>query len=115
MSNFASPDSGSADAGCEPQAPSLGTKLPDLEIKDAHLIFESVWQRLEVEFGLQNLRFPKEILLLGGAPGAGKGTNTSFILKKNPRPDLPAGCRQRAPRFAGSPAHQGCRFHGRRS
>jgi adenylate kinase len=81
MSNFASPDSGSADAGCEPQAPSLGTKLPDLEIKDAHLIFESVWQRLEVEFGLQNLRFPKEILLLGGAPGAGKGTNTSFILK----------------------------------
>jgi adenylate kinase len=56
-------------------------KSADLEIKDAHLIFESVWESLEVEFGLQNLRFPKEIILLGGAPGAGKGTNTSFILR----------------------------------
>ncbi len=28
-----------------------------------------------------NLRFPKEIILLGGAPGAGKGTNTAFIAK----------------------------------
>jgi adenylate kinase len=27
------------------------------------------------------LRFPKEIILLGGAPGAGKGTNTDFIAK----------------------------------
>ena len=27
----------------------------------------------------QNLRFPKELILLGGAPGAGKGTNTDFI------------------------------------
>src|SRR4029077_1667605 len=26
-----------------------------------------------------HLRFPKEIILLGGAPGAGKGTNTAFI------------------------------------
>jgi adenylate kinase len=52
-----------------------------LEIKDAQLIFDSVWESLEVEFGLQNLRFPKEITLLGGAPGAGKGTNTPFILK----------------------------------
>ena len=25
--------------------------------------------------------FPKEIILLGGAPGAGKGTNTAFIAK----------------------------------
>ena len=28
-----------------------------------------------------SLRFPKEIILLGGAPGAGKETNTAFILK----------------------------------
>ena len=26
-----------------------------------------------------DLRFPKEIILLGGAPGAGKGTQTQFI------------------------------------
>src|SRR5204863_7059355 len=43
------------------------------------LIFESVWQDLEAEYGRQNLRFPKELILLGGAPGAGKGTNTAFI------------------------------------
>jgi adenylate kinase len=27
------------------------------------------------------MQFPKEIILLGGAPGAGKGTNTAFIAK----------------------------------
>src|SRR5512134_2782969 len=57
------------------------TKISDLEIKDAHLIFDSVWQDLEADFGRENLRFPKEIILLGGAPGAGKGTNTAFISK----------------------------------
>jgi adenylate kinase len=53
----------------------------DLEIKDAHLIFTSAWQSLATEVGRENLRFPKEIILLGGAPGSGKGTNTNFILK----------------------------------
>ena len=56
-------------------------KPNDLEIKDGHLIFESVWQDLEAELGRENLRFPKEIILLGGAPGSGKGTNTAFIAK----------------------------------
>src|ERR1041384_59095 len=55
------------------------SKLSDLEIKDAQLIFDSVWSDLEADFGRENLRFPKEIILLGGAPGAGKGTNTAFI------------------------------------
>ena len=55
--------------------------VADLEIKDAHLIFDPVWQGLESDFGRENLRFPKEIILLGGAPGAGKGTNTSFIMR----------------------------------
>src|SRR6185295_6827056 len=58
-----------------------GRKLNDLEIKDAQLIFEPVWQDLERDWGRENLRFPKEIILLGGAPGAGKGTNTAFITK----------------------------------
>src|ERR1700722_15019521 len=56
-------------------------RITDLEIKDAQIIFGSVWDGLETEFGRENLRFPKEILLLGGAPGAGKGTNTRFIAK----------------------------------
>lgn len=57
------------------------SKLTDLEIKDAQLIFESVWRDLEADLGRENLRFPKEIILLGGAPGAGKGTNTAFIAR----------------------------------
>ncbi len=67
-----------ADAG--PPAPGA-PKFADLEIKDAQIIFDSVWESLESEFGLNHLRFPKEIILLGGAPGAGKGTHTAFILK----------------------------------
>lgn len=52
----------------------------DLEIKDAQVIFNSVWETLEEDIGHQNLRFPKELILLGGAPGAGKGTHTRFIV-----------------------------------
>jgi adenylate kinase len=54
-------------------------RVADLEIKDAQLIFSAVWSDLQTEFGRENLRFPKEFILLGGAPGAGKGTNTRFI------------------------------------
>ncbi len=64
-----------------PPIPPPAAKMSDLEIKDAHLIFGGVWQDLETDFGQENLRFPKEIILLGGAPGAGKGTNTAFITK----------------------------------
>jgi adenylate kinase len=56
-------------------------RITDLEIKDAQIIFSAVWQRLEADVGIENLRFPKEIILLGGAPGAGKGTHTRFIAK----------------------------------
>ncbi|MDI1250524.1 MAG: nucleoside monophosphate kinase [Lacunisphaera sp.] len=52
-----------------------------LEIHDAKIIFDPIWDDLEAHFGRQHLRFPKEIILLGGAPGAGKGTNTAFIAK----------------------------------
>ena len=53
----------------------------DLEVKDAQIIFNSVWSALEKEIGEENLYFPKEIFWLNGAPGAGKGTNTDFIMK----------------------------------
>ncbi|MFK7909731.1 MAG: nucleoside monophosphate kinase [Akkermansiaceae bacterium] len=56
-------------------------KSHDLEVKDAHLIFNSVWDSLQAERDKENMRFPKEIILLGGAPGSGKGTNTNYICK----------------------------------
>src|SRR5258706_2075909 len=59
----------------------IAVNLSDLEIKDANLILESVWQGLEAAVARENLRLPKEIILLGGAQGAGKGTNTAFITK----------------------------------
>ena len=65
----------------QPAAAAAVPKPSDLEIKDAQLIFNSVWRELEVEVGREHMRFPKEIILLGGAPGSGKGTNTNFIAK----------------------------------
>lgn len=64
----------------------MSEKIPvsppvDLEIKDAQLIFNRVWKVLEDTIGRENLRFPRELILLGGAPGSGKGTNTDFIRK----------------------------------
>jgi adenylate kinase len=59
-------------------------KLPipgDVEIKDAALIFNSVWKKLVATFGEENLAFPKEIFWLNGAPGSGKGTHTRFIME----------------------------------
>lgn len=55
-------------------------QVADLEIKDAPVIFETVWDALEEEIGHDNLRFPKELILLGGAPGSGKGTQTEFMM-----------------------------------
>lgn len=63
--------------------------LQDLEIKDASLIFNAVWSELEQEFGHEHMRFPKEIFWLNGAPGAGKGTHTRFILKYRGYPQQP--------------------------
>jgi adenylate kinase len=45
------------------------------------LIFESLWRDLVDHRGRENLRFPREIVLLGGAPGAGKGTHAAFIAR----------------------------------
>ncbi|MDP0501416.1 MAG: nucleoside monophosphate kinase [Verrucomicrobiota bacterium JB022] len=54
----------------------------DLEIKDAQLIFNSVWNELVSDKGgVEHLNFPREMFWLNGAPGSGKGTQTSFIME----------------------------------
>jgi adenylate kinase len=53
----------------------------DLEVKDPQLIFSSVWNLLEGEVGRRKMIFPRELILLGGAPGSGKGTNTPFVME----------------------------------
>ena len=68
--------------GSDMSSPAMDPSVPkmlDLEVKDARIIFTPTWQRLEEEVGREHLRFPKEIILLGGAPGSGKGTQTTFI------------------------------------
>ena len=63
------------------KSPVAPKPVENLEVKDAQVIFTNVWNTLEEEFGHENLRFSKELILLGGAPGSGKGTNTEFIMK----------------------------------
>ena len=67
--------------GAKENAPAAKKVVEDLEVKDAHVIFTNVWRKLEEERGHENLRFSKELILLGGAPGSGKGTNTRFIME----------------------------------
>jgi adenylate kinase len=62
-------------------ARSIPPLVENLEVKDSQVIFTNVWNELEADFGRENLRFSKELILLGGAPGSGKGTNTGFIMK----------------------------------
>ena len=61
--------------------PKPPSSVSDLEVKDPHLIFSAVWDDLIEKCGKPSLRFPREFIWLGGAPGAGKGTNTPFIMK----------------------------------
>lgn len=61
-------------------SPATAKSVENLEVKDAQVIFTNVWNELEAEFTKENLRFSKELILLGGAPGSGKGTNTGFIM-----------------------------------
>ncbi|CEO95419.1 hypothetical protein PBRA_004145, partial [Plasmodiophora brassicae] len=49
------------------------------EIKDAQLIFGIVWNNLTAKYTQENLAFPKDIMWLAGAPGAGKSLICKYI------------------------------------
>ncbi|MDR1413816.1 MAG: nucleoside monophosphate kinase [Puniceicoccales bacterium] len=51
------------------------------DIAEAQLLFEDVWEDLCSRLGEENLKFPKQIIFLNGAPGAGKGTNTIIVMR----------------------------------
>lgn len=61
----------------------LGAKPDDAkaEVKDAKLIFDLSWSEVLARVGIEGMVFPREIVWLSGAPGAGKGTMAGFILK----------------------------------
>ena len=75
------PNSPKADGDSLIQQNKNTKKVEDLEVKDAQLIFQTVWHELEQDLGSENLKFPAEIFWLNGAPGAGKGTQTEFIME----------------------------------
>lgn len=55
----------------------------DPQAEHAHLLFREIWSEIEQERGgAQQMRFPREIIWLNGAPGSGKGTNTPFIMRE---------------------------------
>lgn len=63
-----------------PEQLSPSTATPELE--DANIMFSEVWADLESSCGRANLRFPREIFWLNGAPGSGKGTHTHFMMQE---------------------------------
>lgn len=80
MSEISNPDIVSFKNG-EQTVGGSSKPVEDIEVKDAQMIFDSVWHELEKEVGAENLKFPAEIFWLNGAPGAGKGTQTAFIME----------------------------------
>ena len=47
----------------------------------ADRIYENTISKIRSEFGVQDIVFPKVVVFLNGAPGAGKGTNTLTVMQ----------------------------------
>ena len=54
----------------------------DTALEQATTIFDGAWKQIRARIESGAVRLPREIIWLGGAPGAGKGTNTPFILRE---------------------------------
>lgn len=66
----------------KPQDASPLLPLSDVLQEQASGIFLSAWAGIEQRVLSGAARLPREIIWLGGAPGAGKGTNTPFISRE---------------------------------
>ena len=76
------PETGAANEEIDPE-------VRRSEVNDAEIIFQTAWKNLEMRHGRENMVFPKEIIWLAGAPGAGKGTMTPYIMKERDLQDGP--------------------------
>lgn len=56
--------------------------VPNATLEQAATFFRGAWEQISARIESGAVRLPKEIIWLGGAPGAGKGTNTPFILRE---------------------------------
>lgn len=53
-----------------------------ISTQNAQLIFDQVWKQLQTRSGQACLTFPSQVVWLGGAPGAGKGTHTRTVMER---------------------------------
>jgi len=60
----------------------LGAKGQEDIIKDAKILFEIIWKDVVASKGVTNMNFPAQIVWMTGAPGAGKGTMASLVMKE---------------------------------
>ncbi len=54
----------------------------DYQMDHQTVLFEKIWRNLQATLSREALVFPKRIVWLNGAPGAGKGTHTPLILSQ---------------------------------
>jgi adenylate kinase len=62
--------------------PKVVDQATDSVTEQAMTIFRGAWSRIADRIKDGTARLPRELIWLGGAPGAGKGTNTPFILRE---------------------------------
>ncbi len=62
--------------------PKVADQATDSVTEQAMTIFRGAWSRIAARIQEGSARLPRELIWLGGAPGAGKGTNTPFILRE---------------------------------
>jgi adenylate kinase len=64
--------------------PSDGESSVKVDDQDGELaldIFNDVWAKLLKKYGSKKMKFPAKMIWLNGAPGSGKGTNTSSVMR----------------------------------
>jgi adenylate kinase len=75
--------SGLAEETSSPEKETIVKKSVSIKQSElmAKTLFNNLWQELCEKFGERNLKFPKQVVFLNGAPGSGKGTNTLNVMR----------------------------------